>query len=156
MKSIISISIFCMAFYLISCHQTPKQNINPIGDKIKTKADLLYTQVMDLHNETMAKYGKLLGFEKKATQKADSLKEVTKKCYCEGLKEQKAQYDSLLSHLKKAENSMNDWMGQFNAEPKVASEAEKINYFQDQKEKAQKMRDSFFVALGKADSLMGK
>lgn len=115
----------------------------------------MYQAVMDLHNETMAKYGKLLGYEKKAQQKVDSINQYLQKnnCKCEGVREALKNGSTLANELKAAEKNMNDWMGQFNPDPKMATTEERAAYFLDQKEKATIMKDGFFKALGKADSL---
>ncbi len=59
-------------------------------------------------------------------------------------------------YLKGAEKNMNDWMGQFNPDPKMPTTEQRSAYFQDQKEKATAMKNGFFAALKKADSLLAK
>ncbi len=78
----LAITLFGVACFAIACNQKPKSNNNPTAEKIKTKEDTLYQAVMDLHNETMAKYGKLLGYEKKAQQKVDSIKQILQDKQC--------------------------------------------------------------------------
>ncbi len=154
----LAIAFFSIVCFCVACKQTPKTNNNPAAVKIKTKEDTLYQAVMDLHNETMAKYGKLLGYEKKAQQKVDSAKIMLKdkNCRCEAQAQTVIINLDLLDELKAAEKNMNDWMGQFNPDPKMKTTEERAAYFLEQKEKAMLMKDSFFKALAKADSLLGK
>lgn len=153
-SAIILLSIACIA---IACNETPKATSNATT-KIKTKEDTLYQAVMELHNETMAKYGKLLGYEKKAQQRVDSIQQILKKspCYCEGMHEALNRDSSLVKQLKAADKNMNDWMGQFNPDPKMPTTEERAAYFLDQKEKATIMKNGFFEVLNKADSLLGE
>ena len=51
------------------------------------------------------------------------------------LSEYKQRMDSLFYDLKIAEKSMNDWMEQFNPDPKLPTTEEKVAYFKEQKAK---------------------
>ena len=62
----------------------------------------------------------------------------------------KKQYVKLLAQVEAAEKSMNDWMDQFNPDPKLPGKEDMINYFEDQKAKAAAMKKEVLAALDSA------
>lgn len=150
----LAITMFTIICFCIACKQTPKTNSNPITEKVKTEEDSVYQQVLELHNKTMAKYGKLLGYEKKVQQKVDSIKQYLQKnnCYCEGTHDALRNTSVLLTNVKDAEKSMNDWMAQFNPDPTMKTTEERTQYFISQRKLAEFMSKSYFQTLSRADS----
>lgn len=115
-----------------------------------TLEDSMYKLVIALHDEAMPKMNKLMGLQKKAQQQIDSLKATKNKAN-----------DLLIIRLEKvklqlaaAEKGMNDWMAQFEPDPKQPTTEERGAYFKDQYEKAKVMRDNIFVALDSAAAII--
>lgn len=124
----------------------------PQETKTKTTADSLYDEVLELHDMAMPKMGKLIGYQKIATQKIDSINVLLKTRKTQALVDTKRKYEQVLSQLKAAEKGMNDWMEGFNPDPKFPTNAEMVGYFEDQKQKAAKMKIDMFSALDSAAS----
>ncbi len=157
MKSLLYtfLTIFCIIAF--GCKEANTTNSgNDATKKVMTKEDSAYTEALDIHDEVMPKMGKIIGYQKKAQQQLDSVAQLIKKSGMAGTKEFKQRVDSLLFELKLAEKGMNDWMEGFTAEPKLPTTEERTAYFEDQKAKALKMKEKFFVALDKAKQMLGE
>lgn len=144
--------------FILSCRQS-SSNQNDDNGQLKqplTKEDSIYNEVIDIHDEVMPKMGKLIGYQKKAQYYSDSAKQSMQKHSMPGLKEYKQQMDSLIYDLKAAEKAMNDWMEQFNPDPKLPTTEEKVAYFQEQKARALKMKEQFYIALEKGKRLLNE
>lgn len=128
---------------------------NAAARPAKDRADSLYKAVIALHDEAMPKMGKLMGYKKSLEQKIDSVTALMERSKDESLQQLRNQYKDLLARVSAAEKGMNDWMSQFEPDPKLPSKAEIENYFDDQRQKAQKMRDDFMSALDSAQSKLG-
>lgn len=122
----------------------------------KTAADSLYDQVIALHDEAMPKMGKLMGYKKAAQQKIDSLGLLIKQNNQTTLAGAKAEYDALLQQLTTAEKSMNDWMDEFDPDPKFLSQDSVKAYFAQQKATALSMKNAVFAAVDSAKAKLGQ
>ena len=145
----ISLSI-CLLFVLLNSCKTATDTPSTVETKVKTLSDSLYDDVLALHEMAMPKMGKLMGYQKTAQQKIDSLNVILKSKKAEATEELKAKYVELLAQLKAAEKGMNDWMEGFDPDPKMPTQQELIDYFSKQKTSAQKMKDEVFAAIDSA------
>lgn len=154
MKSIQLIFTTVTILVLLACSDAPTDHTghNAAAATAKNKEDSLYNEVIALHDETMPKIGKLMGYQKTAQAKIDSLNQYLTTHKDEMARSLKADYDSLLFQLKAAEKGMNDWMDGFEPDPKMPNKEDIVKYFEDQKAKAQKMKDDIFVALDSASA----
>ena len=157
MKSLFYTFLSILCIIVFACKEANTNNPgNDATKKVMTKEDSAYTEALDIHDEVMPKMGKIIGYQKKAQQRLDSVAQLLKKNGLAGAKEFKQRVDSLLFELKLAERGMNDWMEGFTAEPKLPTTEERTAYFEDQKVKALKMKDKFFTALDKAKAMLGE
>lgn len=157
MKSLFYTFLSILCIIAFACKEANTNNPgNDATKKVMTKEDSAYTEALDIHDEVMPKMGKIIGYQKKAQQRLDSVAQLLKKNGLAGAKEFKQRVDSLLFELKLAERGMNDWMEGFTAEPKLPTTEERTAYFEDQKVKALKMKDKFFTALDKAKAMLGE
>jgi len=157
MKSLFYTFLTILCIIAFACKEANTNNPgNDATKKVMTKEDSAYTEALDIHDEVMPKMGKIIGYQKKAQQRLDSVAQLLKKNGLAGAKEFKQRVDSLLFELKLAERGMNDWMQGFTAEPKLPTTEERTAYFEDQKVKALKMKDKFFTALDKAKVILGE
>ena len=157
MKSLFYTFLSILCIIAFACKDANTNNPgNDATKKVMTKEDSAYTEALDIHDEVMPKMGKIIGYQKKAQQRLDSVAQLLKKNGLAGAKEFKQRVDSLLFELKLAERGMNDWMEGFTAEPKLPTTEERTAYFEDQKVKALKMKDKFFTALDKAKAMLGE
>jgi len=143
--------ILCLAIPLsiltVACNNdnTPK---NRATTKVAPSLeDSLYKEVIALHDETMPKMGKIIGYKKVLQLKIDSLDTYLSRKKDAGAALLKKNYEKLLAQLNNAEKGMNEWMEGFNPDPQLPTSKEMVNYFEDQKQKAKKMKEDVFNAL---------
>lgn len=153
------LTVFCIIAF--ACKEANTSNTsNDATKKVLTKEDSAYTEALDIHDQVMPQMGKLIGYQKKAKLRSDSLalwlKRNAAPKYGTNPNELKGKLDNLLFELKLAEKGMNDWMEGFTAEPKLPTTEERTAYFEDQKAKALVMKDKFFAALNKAKEMLGE
>lgn len=159
MKSILFIITGAVLFTLAACNSQPSGDHaghNAAEAAATTREDSLYKDVIALHDEAMPKVGKLMGYEKTVQAKIDSLNTHLATRKDEVARDLRTQYETLLAQLKAAEKGMNDWMEGFDPDPKMPSKEEIVKYFEDQKAKAQKMKDDMFIALDSAAAKLDK
>lgn len=117
----------------------------------KSPKEILFDEVVALHDEAMPKMAKLRGYQKAAEAKIDSLKSMKDAA---SLK-LRAELEVLLAGLQRADKGMMDWMENFKLEPDGPTEAEKMAYFESEKQKAKAMRDDIFNMLDSAAAKLG-
>jgi hypothetical protein len=139
----------CCLVVMGSCNQSGHDSASQIGPD-NTAADSLYKQVLALHDAAMPKMGTLIGYKKMAQQKVDSLVAVLKKTPNAAVATLKAQYENLADQLATAEKSMNEWMDDFDPDPKYSTADSITQYFKVQKDLAQQMKNQVFAAIDSA------
>jgi hypothetical protein len=130
-------------------HEKTHEN-NAASQPPKTEEDSLYREVIALHDAVMPKMGKLIGYKKLVQAKIDSLDRAISGKKNEAARDMRAEYQQLFQQLTAAEKSMNDWMDQFNPDPKLPAKEDMIRYFEDQKAKAANMKQDVLAALDSA------
>ncbi len=157
MKPLLYTCITILGMIAFACKEANTGNpSNDATKKVMTKEDSAYKEALSIHDEVMPKMGKLMGYQKRAQQRLDSVLQLIKKSGLAGANGFKTRVDTLMFELKLAEKGMNDWMEGFTAEPKLPTTEERTAYFEDQKAKAQKMKEKFFAALDKAKKMLGE
>lgn len=121
----------------------------------RTKADTLYDEVMDGHDAGMGKMGRLTKAEQEATRLIDSIGKLPAKAQ-QLAAPYKTKLDNLLSDLKNAESSMDEWMKEFNLDSATNNVAERLSYLEIQKGKVSKVKDQIATSLQNADSVLKK
>ena len=163
MKPLLYTFLTVLCVLIFSCKET-NTNTNPGNDatkKILTKEDSAYNEALHIHDQVMPQMGKLIGYQKKARQRADSISRFLKNAditeqAAKSVTMERESLNHLIFELKMAEKEMNDWMQGFTAEPKLPTTEERTAYFEDQKVRALKMKDQFFAALNKAKEMLGE
>jgi hypothetical protein len=133
-------------FYGCGTDTNQSEQNNAAEKAVTTPEDSLYKAVLKLHDEAMPKMGQLIGLQKAAQSKIDSLGKLKDA----GSQQLLARLIQLKAHLAAAEKGMNDWMEQFNPDPDSTITKDLVAYFADQKARAQIMRDNIFIALDSA------
>jgi hypothetical protein len=149
---------FALYIGLAACGGNDKQDHsghNAATAAPKTKSESLYKDVMALHDEAMPKMGKIIGYKKTLEQKIDSLSGLISQKANANQEKLREEYKDLLARVSAAEKGMNEWMEQFEPDPKMPTEADIEKYFEEQKAKAQKMRDDIMVSLDSAKAKLG-
>jgi predicted DsbA family dithiol-disulfide isomerase len=150
-KILRSLPLCLVAAVIFACnsanHSHPEGNTKTSP---KSATDSLYEAVIALHDEAMPKMGKLMGYEKAAQQKIDSLSKLKSA----EAKIWKGRYQELHDQLQKAQSGMNTWMDQFEPDPQNLRPDSLLQYWNKQKAAAQAMRNDIFKALDSAAVLL--
>mgnify|MGYP001546894712 CR=1 FL=1 len=148
---ITSLSILLLLACNNSSSDQEKGNVSNIP---QTKSDSLYQDVMKGHERGMGRFGELHRYEALLSQMVDSLARVNGKS-----PESKAfrwQMDSALTHLKNAENAMNQWMEEFDPNKEGKTENEKIDFYSAEKNKVIRVEELINNSLDQAKKLTNK
>lgn len=145
--------IFFALAFLVSCADSSSgDRKNGYSDTPKNPEDSLFQDVMALHDQAMAKMGKLAGYRKQFDSRIDSLKKV-KSPAGESLTKQ---YGEISSNLKVAEDKMNTWMEEFSIDSAQDDVQRRIAYLESEKAKVAVVRDEIYSVLSRADSVLRK
>lgn len=146
-----SAQMIACIFLLVACNNSADNN----GNETKTRADSLMNQVMEGHNEGMAKVERIDEAQKKVQQAIDSISRLPADLQ-KTAANFKLQLDSLLDRLKYADYAMNKWMEEFNMDSSLDNVRERIKYLESEKIKIEKVKETMISSLKKADSLLNK
>lgn len=151
MKKLFFILFAASALLFTACNNAAEK---PIGNaEVKTKADTLMDEVMDGHDVGMSKMGPLTRAQREVTRLLDSLSKLPAKTQ-KASAPYKAKLDSLLSDLKSADFSMDEWMKSFNMDSALHNTEERIKYLGSEKIKVQNVKSAILNSLQKADSVL--
>ena len=147
---------FIYSFLLIilaACAEnSPEERKNGFSDTRKNPEDSLFQDVMDQHDEAMAKMGRIAGYREQFEAKIDSLKKLkspTKESV-------EAKYKEISADLKKAEEGMNNWMQEFSIDSAQGNIERRLQYLESEKAKVTRVKEEIISALSKADSALKK
>jgi hypothetical protein len=145
---------FLFAFVILaSCAGgSSDERKNGYSDVPKNPEDSLFQDVMDLHDQAMAKIGKVKGSREQLNAKIDSLKKV-KSSAKESLTKK---YTEISNDLKQADDKMNTWMHEFSIDTLQDDVKSRIAYLESEKSKVSAVKDEILSALSKADSALNK
>ena len=107
--------------------------------KVEEKA---FKEVMEIHDEVMPEMGTLRGLAKSLRAKIDSLESDS----TEMILKKKGEMKKLAESLDAANESMMDWMRQFEQLEEGTPHGEVMNYLKEQKEAVGKVRDQMLTA----------
>ncbi|PWU04693.1 MAG: hypothetical protein C5B52_01040 [Bacteroidetes bacterium] len=152
MKTIIIFSIF---IFLFGCTGAGNhEGHDNMSNVPKSKSDSLYKEVMNGHNEAMAKFGELERYQTLLKKQKDSVSAIKNKSAVNSSIQNTL--DSALLELQNAESAMNAWMDGFDPDKAGKTEEEKINYYNNEKEKVSKVQGQINQSLAKAKELSRK
>lgn len=138
---------------LASCTEnSPDERKDGFSDTRKNPEDSLFQDVMDQHDEAMAKMGRIVGYRKQFDAKIDSLKKVRSSAK-ESIEKK---YQEISAELKKAEDGMNKWMQEFSIDSAQDNIERRLQYLESEKAKVTRVKEEILSALSKADSAQKK
>ncbi len=147
------IGILLAFVFLVSCgNNSSEERKDGYSETAKNPEDSLFQDVMNQHDEAMAKMGKLAGYRKQFDAKIDSLKKV-KSSTKEAVGKQ---YEEISGELKKAEDRMNTWMQEFSIDSAQDNVERRLQYLGSEKTKVTTIKEEILSALAKADSVLKK
>lgn len=149
----ISISFLLLTFICtIACNNKDKK-ANAGNNDSKNLVDSLEAEVMDGHNASMAKYGKLIAMRNQAQRLLDSIAKLPAKAR-EAMTPLKTKLDGLVEDLRSAKANMDKWMDEYNMDSAVNNAVQRIKYLTGEKIKISKIKESILNSLQKADSVL--
>ena len=147
------LSIFFALMMLVACtNNSSDERKNGYSDVPKNPEDSLFQEVMDLHNQAMAKVGRVKGSREQLDAKIDSLKKV-KSVAKESLTKE---YKAISADLQQAADKMDKWMNEFVIDSMQDDVKRRIDYLESEKIKVSAVKDEILSALSKADSALKK
>lgn len=142
------------SFYVLACAILAMAACNNSGEKkTSARADSLMMEVMDGHNEGMAKFGKLKAAQNKVQVIIDSINRLPDATRM-ALGPYKARMDSLLEQLTAAREGMEKWMKQFKTDSAINDAERRIEYLAEERLKVTRVKESILSSLQKSDSLL--
>ena len=147
------LSVLFALVILASCAgNSSDERKNGYSDVPKNPEDSLFQDVMDLHDQAMAKIGKVKGSREQLEAKIDSLDKV-KSSEKESLTKK---YAEISRELKQADDKMDTWMHDFSIDTLQDDAKRRIAYLESEKSKVSAVKDEIMSALSKADSALKK
>jgi hypothetical protein len=138
---------------LASCAgSSSEERKNGYSDLPKNTEDSLFQEVMDLHDQAMAKISKMKGSREQLEARIDSLKKVKST----GKESLTKKYAEISNDLKLADDKMSNWMHEFSIDTLQDDSKRRIAYLESEKSKVSAVRDNILSALSKADSVLNK
>ena len=119
-------------------------------DTERKKEQALYKEVMDTHDEVMPEMGTLRALSKTLQLHADSIQQDSTRLDPEEL----FRIDSLKERLEKANESMRQWMRDFQPLEEGTPHGEVLQFLIEQKKRIDKVRDDMMKAKDGADKYL--
>lgn len=137
------ITVCSIAIATISCK--PKADVNKVKE-----------ETMELHDVVMANHGKIIDNQMKIDTLLKDLNDLKVKFPAIDTAVEKAEMTKLLENLVKAEESMNDWMHNFNADYQNKPDTAILNYYQKEYNKISKVDQLYKNEIKKSSTYLAK
>lgn len=142
MKRISLILILVSAIAMFSCqNQEQKEDNAAINKEVSSqseKENILYKEVMAIHDEVMPLMGDLMAMNKRIKSKDSTSQEATE----------------LSVYLEEANESMMNWMRKFNPNIENMTHEETMNYLEEEKKKILQVREKMLSGHDKASTFL--
>lgn len=137
------ITVCIIAIVTVSCK--PKADVNKVKE-----------ETMKLHDVVMAEHSKIIDNQMKIDTLLRSLVDLKGKFPTIDTAVEKAEMTKIYGNLVKAEESMNDWMHNFNANYKDELETEILNYYKKELDKISKVDLLYQTEIKKSSTYLSK
>jgi hypothetical protein len=141
MKKLIIIAAY--AIFALACK--PKADVTTIKD-----------ETMKLHDVVMADHSKIIGNQMKIDTLLKNLGDLKTKFPAIDTATEKVEMQKLMTDLVKAEESMNDWMHNFNGDFKNEADTAIYNYYKREHDKIAKVDELYKTEIKKSDTYLAK
>ncbi len=149
-NKILFLSFSVAVFFFISCKSTDKKGGN---ESLATKADSVYQEVINDHNEGMSGWMKIGGKQKQIKRILDSITALPS-AKMTAASQYKTKLEEVTDHLKTAYDQMDKWMNELNLDSAKDNPEQKIRYFSGEKLKIETINTAISKSLKEADSLL--
>lgn len=130
------------AIAMFSCQNLEqKENNSAINKEVSSQSEqenILYKEVMAIHDEVMPLMGDLMAMNKKIKSQDSTSQEATE----------------LSIYLEEANESMMNWMRKFNPNIENMTHEETMNYLEEEKKKIMEVREKMLSGYDKAAAFL--
>lgn len=141
MKHIVFILTLIHAVTVFSCQNKEQKESSKDSSEVKEEAsseakkeNILYKEVMAIHDEVMPLMGELMAMNKKVKGKDSTSHEA----------------NELSAYLEEANEAMMNWMRKFNPNIENMTHEETMNYLEEEKKKIMKVKEKMLSAQDQA------
>jgi hypothetical protein len=156
MKRIVFPVIALLGIAFTACNSSGEKS-KPTPDSTtenpKTPADSLMSDVLEGHDASMSKMGKLDAMQQEVQKVLDSIAKLPGKTKTM-LAPYKTKMERALEDLKSAKSEMEIWMDTFNMDSALNNMEQRLKYLRDEKLKISGIKENILHSLQKADSLI--
>ena len=137
-----TLSLLYIFLIISSCsNKSQDYSEHDVGTTTDDGNEVLYNQVMDIHNEVMPKTEDLYNISK-------GLKAMLKEAKTD---EEKKQLEMRIAYLDSVNNMMMDWMHEFQPLPDTANEERVRAYYETNLEKVRRIKEAILMAIEKEE-----
>lgn len=140
-KNILALLVISIA--IISCK--PEEN-----------AETVKAETMKIHDVVMADHSKIVGNQMKLDTLLNSLPAIKLKDSAVDTLAEQANIKAILADLIKAEDSMNDWMHNFDADYKPTEHIDELSYYKHELVRISAIDKQYKTELKKSDTYLQK
>jgi regulator of replication initiation timing len=147
MKPSHTISILAITF--ASCTHSGKHDHHASDStSIESPNQVLYDQVMDIHDEIMPRVEDIYQLKKELKEKIASATDLAS--------DKKLELEQIIAQLDSADNSMMDWMHSFNPLPDSIDQEKARAYLESEMEKIKKVKALMTETIARAKEVASK
>lgn len=138
MKTLLSLVV--MTLLLTGCNKN--QSATSETDTSDNPNQVLYDQVMDVHDEVMPQMDEIMKLKRSLQEQIANTPDM--------VVERKEQLEKIISNLDSASNSMMDWMHKFNPLPDSVDQELAREYLEGEMEKIRNVKTLMLESIDKA------
>lgn len=138
--------ILLLVLTLAACEKGKKTTSE--ADDSDSPNQVLYDQVMDVHDEVMPKMDEIMKMKRELQEQIANTPDM--------VVERKEQLEKMISNLDSASNAMMDWMHKFNPLPDTADQEKARAYLESEMERVKNVKTLMLESIDKAKQGSGK
>lgn len=136
-----------LVFILAACTKS-KETTSEANEDSDSPDQVLYNQVMDVHDEVMPKMDEIMKLKRELQEQIANTPDM--------VVERKEQLEKIISNLDSASNAMMDWMHKFNPLPDTADQEKARAYLESEMERVKNVKTLMLESIDKAKQGSGK
>lgn len=136
----ILLPLFVMTLLLTGCEKN--RSTTSESDTSDNPNQVLYDQVMDVHDEVMPKMDEIMKLKRSLQEQIANTPDM--------VVERKQQLEKMISNLDSASNAMMDWMHEFNPLPDSMDQEIAREYLEGEMEKIRNVKTLMLESIDKA------
>ncbi|MBX2901526.1 MAG: hypothetical protein KF775_17880 [Cyclobacteriaceae bacterium] len=134
-------------FLMLSSACTQQQQASVATEETDNPNQVLYDQVMDVHDEVMPKMDEIMKLKRQLKEQIANTPDM--------VVERKQQLEKIISNLDSASTAMMNWMHKFNPLPDTADQEKARAYLEVEMERIRSVKNLMLESIDKAKSESG-